>query len=189
MRLTALATLALTGGFWSGAALAAPVPAPAPGSTAPAATVSPLTVSPATAAPKMVRSFPTGGQALSAGVTVISVTFDQPMLKTGFDVGPAAGGETPHCLKTPRLLNDNKTFVLLCTTEPHKAYTVAFNARPDGGFRNLGEHRAAPSTLAFTTTDPDGPRDVHEAMKAAKLTDLDMPIQDSPDRQAEKTPP
>jgi hypothetical protein len=136
-----------------------------------------------------VRSYPAAGQALQAGVTVMSITFDQPMLKTGFDFGPAPGGEPPHCLKTPRLLNDNKTFVLLCTTEPHKAYALTFNAKPEGGFANVSEHRAEPATLAFSTTDADGPRDIHAAMKAANLTDLDMPVQESPDRRGEKTQP
>ena len=182
MRLTLPALIAC---LWSGAALAAP---PAPPSLPPK-DVSPVTVFPATAAPKIVKSFPAAGQALSAGVTVLSVTFDQPMLKTGFDLGPAAGGEAPPCLKTPRLLNDNKTFVLLCTTDPHKSYTIAINARPQGGFENVAEHRAEPATLAFSTTDGDGPRDIHEAMKVASLTDLDMPIQDSPDSLTQKRAP
>lgn len=177
--------LVLIAGLWSGAALAAP-PAPP---LLPPKDVSPVTVFPATVAPKIVHSFPAAGQALSAGVTVLSVTFDQPMLKTGFDFGPATGGEAPACLKTPRLLNDNKTFVLLCTTDPHKAYAIAFNARPQGGFENVAEHRAEPATLAFSTTDGDGPRDIHAAMKAASLTDLDMPIQDTPDHPGGKTGP
>lgn len=151
--------------------------------------VSPLTVYPKTDAPKIVRSFPAAGQALSAGVMVLSVTFDQPMLKTGFDFGPAAGGEAPHCLKTPRLLNDAKTFVLLCTTDPHKTYALAFNARPQGGFENVAEHRADPATLAFSTTDGKGPADIREAMKAANLTPLDMPIQDTPDHAGEAPKP
>ena len=109
--------------------------------------------------------------------------------ETGFDLGPASGGEAPPCLKTPRLLNDNKTFVLLCTTDPHKSYAIAINARPQGGFENVAEHRAEPATLAFSTTDGDGPRDIHEAMKVASLTDLDMPIQDSPDSLTQKRAP
>jgi hypothetical protein len=181
MRLTALV---LTAALWSAAALAAP-PATAP--PAPVKEVSPVTVFPATAAPKIVRSFPAAGQALQAGVTVMSVTFDQPMLKTGFDFGPAAGGETPHCLKTPRLLDDSKTFVLLCTTDPHKSYALTFNARPEGGFENVAEHRAEPATLAFSTTDGDGPRNLADAMKVSGLRPIDMPIQESPDRRGEKT--
>jgi hypothetical protein len=180
----ALAVFTLIVGLASGTALAAPAPtAPQPKE------VSPVTVFPKTDAPKMVRSYPAAGQAMSAGVLVLSVTFDQPMLKTGFDFGPAAGGEPPHCLKTPRLLDDNKTFVLLCTTEPHKTYALRFNARPEGGFANVANHRAAPSMLAFTTTDSDGPIDIHAAMKAANLRDIDMPIQDTPDRRGEKAGP
>lgn len=144
-----------------------------------------MTVYPVTAPPKIVRSFPAAGQAVAAGVTVLAVTFDQPMLKTGFDLGAAPGGEAPSCLKTPRLLDDNKTFVLLCTTDPKKTYAIAINAKPRGGFANVAENRAEPATLKFSTTDADGPRDIHAAMKAANLRDLDMPIQRSPDRPGE----
>ena len=133
--------------LWGGAALAAP-PAAAP---PPTKEVSPLTVFPATAPPKIVHSFPAAGQALSAGVTVLAVTFDQPMLKTGFDFGAAAGGEAPKCLKTQRLLNDKKTFVLLCTTDPHKTRMRSQLQRPaGGGFENVAEHRAPePATLGL----------------------------------------
>jgi hypothetical protein len=185
MRMTLLVLAAV---LCNGAAFAAAPPAaPTANPTAPARDVSPVTVFPATAAPKVVRSFPAAGQALQAGVTVMSVTFDQPMLKTGFDFGPAPGGEPPHCLKTPRLLDDNKTFVLLCTTEPHKSYALTFNAKSEGGFENVAEHRAEPATLAFTTTDGDGPRNLADAMKVSGLRPIDMPIQESPDRRGEKT--
>jgi hypothetical protein len=188
MRLTALVLIA---GFWTAAASAAPpAPAPTQAPTPPSPNVvAPITVYPATNAPKIVRSYPAAGQALSGGVLVLSVTFDQPMLKTGFDFAAGPGGEAPPCLKTPRLLDDNKTFVLLCTTDPHKSYSLAFNAKPQGGFENVAEHRAEPATLAFSTTDGDGPRDIHAAMKAANLRDIDMPIQDMPDHRGEKPRP
>jgi hypothetical protein len=182
MRLTALL---VTAGLWGGVAFAAPPAAP-PAAPSPNV-VAPVTVYPKTDAPKIVKSYPAAGQALSAGILVLTVTFDQPMLKTGFDIEAAAGGEAPKCLKTPRLLDDGKTFVLLCTTEPHKAYAFAFNAAPQGGFENVGEHRAERATLAFTTTDGGGPNTLHDAMKAANLRDLDMPIQESPDLRGEKT--
>jgi hypothetical protein len=182
------AVLILAAALMSGAAVAAP-PAVAPGPPPPPATVSPLTVFPRTEAPKLVKSFPAAGQAIAPGILVLSVTFDQPMLKTGFDVGAGPGGEAPQCLKTPRLLNDTKTFVLLCATVPHKSYVMAFNARPQGGFENVAEHRADPATLAFSTTDGEGPRDIHAAMKAAGLTDLDMPIQDTPEHRTETPKP
>ncbi len=143
--------------LWSGAALAAPPAAPP---LAPPKELSGVTVYAKTETPKVTATYPAAGQALSAGVLILKLTFDQKMLETGFDIGPAAGGEMPDCLKTPRLLDDGKTFVLLCTTAPHKAYTLAFNAKPQGGFVNIAEHRAEPSTLAFTTTDGDGPRSI-----------------------------
>ena len=161
--------------------VAAPVARTPPGNT-----VSPVTVFPATEAPKIAKSYPAAGQALSAGVLVMTVTFDQPMLATGFDFGPASGGEPPNCLKTPRLLDDKKTFALLCTTDPGKTYALTFNARPQGGFQNTAEHRADPATLSFRTTDGDGPNTVKAAMKAAGLREaIDMPIEDSPDRKGD----
>lgn len=145
-----------------------------------------MTVFPRTDAPKLLKSYPAAGQALSAGILVLTVTFDQPMLKSGFDFGSAPGADPLSCLKTPRLLDDNKTFVLLCTSEPGKAYSLTFNAAPQGGFENVAEHRAEPASLAFKTTDGNGPNDIHEAMKAAGLRELDMPIQDMPPPVAEK---
>lgn len=181
MRLTAFA---LTACLLSGTSFAAP-PTPAPMTPSPTL-VAPVTVHARTEAPKIVKSYPAAGQAMSAGVLVMSVTFDQPMLKTGFDVAAAAGGEAPPCLKTPRLLDDHKTFVLLCTTAPHKVYLLAFNARPQDGFENVSEHRAEPATLAFSTTDGNGPNTLRDAMQAAGLRPVDMPIQDSPEHAAAK---
>ena len=152
-----------------------------PGSALPGHEVSPVTVSPPTSAPKIVKSYPAAGQALQAGILVLTVTFDQPMAKGGFDFGWAPGSPKLACLKTPRLLDDNKTFVLLCTSEPRKAYNLTFNAQPQGGFENVAEHRAEPATLAFSTTDGDGAEDIRQAMKAANLRPIDLPIQDSPD--------
>jgi hypothetical protein len=161
-------------------AFAAPAPPATPAPALPGHEVSPVTVFPATQAPKIVKSYPAADQALQAGVLVLTVTFDQPMVKTGFDFGSAAGAPPLHCLKTPRLLDDNKTFVLLCTSEPHKTYNLTFNARPQGGFENVAEHRADPATLSFKTTDGDGVENIRDAMKAANLRAIDMPIQDSP---------
>jgi hypothetical protein len=169
----------------SGAALAAP-PAAAPASP-PGETVSPLTVFPKTDAPRLVKSYPAGGQAIAPGILVLSVTFDQPMLKTGFDLTSAPGAEPLACLKTPRLLDDKKTFVLLCTANPSMTYQLSLNGAAQGGFRNEAEHRAESGGIRFTTTtDVNGPGDIHAAMKAAGLRDVDMPIQDMPDRRGEK---
>ncbi|THD67140.1 hypothetical protein [Phenylobacterium sp.] len=181
-----LAASILAAALASSAAAAAP-PAVAPGPPPPPATVSPLTVFPRSEAPKLVKSYPAAGAAIAPGLLVLSVTFDQSMLQTGFDVTSSAGAEPLPCLKTARLLDDRKTFVLLCTAEPGKTYKLALNAGAQGGFQNESEHRALPAGFSFTTTtDVNGPGDIHTALKASGLRDIDMPIQDTPDRRGEK---
>jgi len=179
MRSLILSVAAVLG---SSAALAAP-PAPAVPPAAPAQPpheVSGVTVFGKTEPPKVTATYPAAGQALQAGVLVLTVPFDQKMQPQRFDFSAAAGGEMPNCLKTPRLLADGKTFALLCTTDPHKTYAVAFNARAEGGFVRFADHRADPATLTFTTTDADGPRSIGEALKAQNLPNIDMPIQVDP---------
>jgi len=160
-------------GALAGSAAAQPQPQPHE--------ISPVTVYPAGVRPKVVATFPAAGQAIAGGVTILTVTFDQQMSPGGFDLTPAAGGEAPPCLKIPRLLNDGKTFAWLCTSSPGKTYALAFNAGPQGGFVNIADQRAAPSTLTFTTTaSVDGPRDIAAAIKQAHLTAFDVPIQETP---------
>jgi hypothetical protein len=165
-------------GLVCGAAAAEPPAAQAPPGIPPK-TVSPLTVYPKTDPPKVVSSYPAAGETIASGVLVVRITFDQPMAEDGFDVTAGAEGPEPNCLKTPRRLNDEKSFVLLCTTAPNSRYALALNAGTGGGFANLGGTRAASAELVFSTDDSDrGPRSVPEAMKAAKLSDLDMPIRE-----------
>jgi hypothetical protein len=114
-------------------------------------------------------------------VLVVRVTFDQPMAEDGFDLAAGADGPAPRCLKTPRRLNEEKTFVLLCTTAPNSHYSLALNGGGEsktGGFVSIGGVRAAPGALAFATNATEGPQSVAEAMKAAKLGDNDMPIRE-----------
>ena len=170
MRLVPAAALCLA----AAPCLALAAPAPQPPNT-----VSPLTVYPANEPPKMVASFPAAGDVIAPGVLVLKLTFDQKMLPTGFSFAAAPDGQMPACLKTPRLLNDGKTFVLLCTVGAKTSYAIALNPTPQGGFANLGEVRAQPITLAFSTNTDPGPTDLAAAMKAEKLGELDMPIQES----------
>jgi hypothetical protein len=161
--------------LWSSGALAQAPPA------VPPKEVSPVTIYPLRERPKVVATYPAAGKAVSPGVLILTVTFDQEMSPDGFDVTPAAGGDAPKCLKTPRLLDDGKTFALLCTIRPEASYAVAFNAGPSGGFANVGAQRAEPGSLAFTTTkDTEGPRSIDEAMKAASLKSFDVPVQETP---------
>ena len=174
-----LALGALIVGLSVSAAAAAP-DAPSAPQASPSKTVAPVTVVGRSDPPKIVSSFPAAGAVVAPGVLVLKISFDEKMLADDFAVAAAPGAQMPSCLKTPRLLNDQKTFVLLCTTAPKSAYSLAFNAAPEGGFANIGGQRAAPVTLSFSTNDEDGPRDLAEAMKVAKLTDADAPIPRQP---------
>lgn len=149
--------------------------------------VSPVTVMPPTEKPKVVATWPENGQAVAPGVLVLKVAFDQQMTPRDFayDLGGSGSGagDRLDCLKTPRLLNDNKTFVLLCTTLPGKTYAVALNPGAAGGpaFSNLAENRAEPSTLTFTTGAGEPVTKLRDAIKAAGLGGLDMPVEEAPE--------
>lgn len=146
--------------------------------------VSPVTVMPPTDKPNVVSTWPENGQTVAPGVLVLKVVFDQQMTPRDFAYG-LGGGDKLECLKTPRLLNDAKTFVLLCTTLPGKTYAVALNpdAAAAGGpaFSNLAENRAKPDTLTFTTGSGDPVTNLRDAMKAAGLGGLDMPVDEAPE--------
>jgi hypothetical protein len=178
MRLPVLTLVAI---LCSTAAIAAPAPPTDPLKDRPATNVSPLVVIPPNGdPPKVVATWPAAGAAVAGGVMILTVTFDQKMAPDGFNITTTQGADGLQCLKTPRLLNDGKTFVLLCTSREKTSYTVAFNAGPGAGFANIGQQRAAPATLSFSTTDADGPRNIADAMKIEKLTNIDVPIQDAP---------
>jgi len=146
--------------------------------------VSPVIVMPRTEKPKVVATWPAAGQAIAPGVLVLKVVFDQPMTPRDFAYGPGTGGEAPECLKTPRLLNDGKTFVLLCRTLPGKTYAVSLNKAPGvgptGGFANLAENRADPTELTFTTESGEPVSKLRDAIKAAGLGDIDVPVEEAP---------
>src|SRR4051812_17090871 len=95
--------------------LAAATPALAQTSSAPPTRLSGVTVvAPAPTLPALVSSYPADGKVVSAGVLILKLTFDQKMDPDGWDYGK--GDEAyPKCLDRPRLLPDQKTFVLLCT--------------------------------------------------------------------------
>jgi len=146
--------------------------------------VSPVTIMPPTNKPTVTATWPAAGQASAPGVLVLKVVFDQQMTPRDFAYGAAAGSDKLECLKTPRLLNDDKTFVLLCTTLPGKSYAITLNDDPGGvapaGFSNLAENRAVPGVLAFTTTTGEPVTKLREAIKAAGLGDIDVPVEEAP---------
>jgi hypothetical protein len=138
---------------------------------------------PPTAMPKVVATWPAAGQEVAPGVLVLKVTFDQQMTPRDFAYGLGAGADALSCLKTPRLLNDAKTFVLLCTTLPGKTYVISLNKDPAAtpiGFSNLAENRAEPSQLSFTTGTGEPVTKLRDAIRAAGLGDLDVPVEEAP---------
>ncbi len=140
-----------------------------------------MTIYPAGGHPKVVATFPAAGEAIAGGVLILTVTFDQEMSPGGFDLAASPGAEAPACLKVPRLLDNNRTFAWLCTTAPAKTYAVTLNGAAQGGFANVADQRAQTSTLTFTTTtSTEGPRNVEDAVKQAKLKAFEIPIQETP---------
>jgi hypothetical protein len=123
--------------------------------------------------PKVVASFPPDGASVPAGVLVLKVVFDQPMAPEAWSYGRSEGGAFPDCLARPRLLADQRTVVLLCTVAPKQSYAVEIN--PVRGFANANGRSVKPVALRFSTTDT-GPRNVHDALLQAGLTDADEPI-------------
>uniref|UniRef100_B0SXY1 SbsA Ig-like domain-containing protein n=1 Tax=Caulobacter sp. (strain K31) TaxID=366602 RepID=B0SXY1_CAUSK len=183
MRVSVLAlTLCLATGPALAQAPGVQTPAPRPSREEPTP-VSPVTVMPPTATPKVVTTWPATGQEIAPGVLVLKVVFDQQMTPRDFAYGLGAGADALNCLKTPRLLNDNKTFVLLCTTLPGKTYVISLNKEPTAaptGFSNLAENRAAPSQLSFATGTGEPVTKLRDAIRAAGLGDLDVPVEEAP---------
>ncbi len=164
--------------------------------------VSPVTIMPAGDPPKLTNSYPAEGAQVVAGLLALKLTFDQPMDPKGWRIaqtpnaeGPGVEGAEPaaplDCLGVPRLLKDEKSFVVLCRTLPGRHYVVALNApgaaavSPDGtptAFANLGGRSALPATLAFGTRPrgDDPVRTLKAAMSNAGLSDVDSPVVDTP---------
>lgn len=142
--------------------------------------VSPVLILPPTLPPKLVSTYPAQDQTVSPGVLILKVAFDQQMSPSAWNYAPAAGAEPMDCVKTPRLLPDQKTFVLLCRVLSNKTYGVTLNAQRPGGFANLGDNPAQTAVLTFKV-DAEAPvTTVRRAMEAAKLLPDQMPVQDAP---------
>jgi hypothetical protein len=130
--------------------------------------------------PKLVSTYPAEGEAVAPGVLILKVAFDQRMSPSAWNYAPAPGVEPMDCVKTPRLLSDQKTFVLLCRVLANRTYGVTFNALRPGGFANLGDNPAQTAVLTFKVGAGDPVTTVRRAMDAAKLLPDQMPVQDAP---------
>jgi hypothetical protein len=142
--------------------------------------VAPVLILPPTLPPKLVSSYPAQDQVVAPGVLILKVAFDQQMSPTAWNYAPAAGAEPLDCVKTPRLLADQKTFVLLCRVQANRTYGVTLNAERAGGFANLGENSAETTVLTFKVGAEAPVTTLRRAMTAAGLKDHETPVQESP---------
>jgi hypothetical protein len=127
--------------------------------------------------PSVVSTVPANGSTVDPGVMVLKVTFDQHMDP---DAWRYAKGmfDYPNCLAKPRLLADQQTFVLLCTTFASKTYSVRFNETDqEVGFTNVGHRAAVPFELTFTTSKGHPVSSLPEALKVAGLKDDEGPVE------------
>lgn len=148
--------------------------------TDPQNTVAPVLILPPTLPPNLVSTYPAQDQTVAPGVLILKAAFDQQMAPSAWNYAPAPGAEPMDCVKTPRLLSDQKTFVLLCRVLADRTYGVTFNAERSGGFANLGENPAHTAVLTFKVGSTDPVTTVRRAMEAAKLQADQMPVQDAP---------
>lgn len=123
--------------------------------------------------PKVIASYPAPGAAVAPGVLVLMLRFDHRMSPAAWNYGAPAS--LPGCLEKPRLLKDERTFVLLCTAGFEQRFSLSING--DGkGFTDLASTPAEPYTLAFSTTGAEPVPSVADALKAAGLAEVDSPI-------------
>jgi hypothetical protein len=157
--------------------------------------VSPVMVMPPTDPPKVASSYPAEGQAIAPGVLILKVTFDQKMTAKGWNYAAAPPSDSgvadkPDCVATPRLLKDDKTFVLLCRVVSGKTYKVALNAadalpQNPNRFANQAEKPALTHVLSFQVVKGEPVTTIPRAMLAAGLKLDETPIEDDPARAAQ----
>jgi hypothetical protein len=123
--------------------------------------------------PAVQSSYPAPGGKVPAGVMILKIVFDKPMTPDAWAYGPVAGAAYPDCLAHPRLLSDQRTFVLLCTVPTSHAFALQINAV--SRFATDYGRPATPYTLQFSTTD-DVTEELDDALKQAGLTHADDPI-------------
>jgi hypothetical protein len=123
--------------------------------------------------PTVQSTYPVSGGSVPAGAVILKIVFDQPMTPDAWAYGPSAEGDFPKCLGNPRLLNDQRTFALLCSLAPNRTFALVINAAPR--FASAYGRSAKSYTLKFASTDADTPG-VHDALLQAGLTDSDEPI-------------
>lgn len=142
--------------------------------------VSPVTVMPPTLPPKVVASYPAEGETIAPGVLIVKIAFDQKMNPKVWNYGAVPDAQQPECVKTPRLLNDEKTFVLLCRVLSDRTYKIALNGQRLGGFANQVDNPAETRVLTFQVVRGEPVTSVSRALTAAGLKSDEEPIEEAP---------
>ncbi len=137
-----------------------------------------VTVTASRTVPQVQSTFPSDGGKVTPGLLVLRVTYDTKMRPEGWSYARDAGADYPDCARSPRLLDDRRSFVLICRTLPGKRYAVWFNRPPLGDFSSVGRRPATPYELRFVTTEDEPVRTLTEAMKAdPALSSLGNPVE------------
>jgi hypothetical protein len=124
--------------------------------------------------PAVKSTYPNIGDTVPSGTVILKIVFDQPMTSDAWAYGRSAAGDFPDCLAQPRLLSDQRTFVLLCSlSQAGRTYAVDINLAPR--FQSADGRTAKPYTLKFSTND-EITRGLHAALLQAGLDDTDDPI-------------
>jgi hypothetical protein len=134
----------------------------------PSTEVSGVTVRISKDPPHVVATFPDSGASVAPGVLVLRVTFSQPMFDESWSYVSTPDGAYPDCAATPRLLDDKKSFALICRVTGKTKYAVWINRAPYANFVNRGRRAAQPFELKFTTSDADSIWTLKDAMAQDK---------------------
>jgi hypothetical protein len=132
----------------------------------PSATVSGVTVTISREIPKVVSSYPGQGASIAPGILIIRITYDTRMQGQSWSYVTSRDGDYPECAASPRLLDDHKSFALICRTLPKKTYALWFNHGDYQNFTSISHRPAAAYELKFTTSDADPVWTLQDAIKA-----------------------
>jgi hypothetical protein len=132
----------------------------------PSNTVSGVTVTISREIPKVVSVYPAQGASVAPGIVIIRISYDTRMQGQSWSYVTSRDGEYPECAAAPRLLDDHKSFALICRTLPSKTYALWFNHGEYQNFTSYSHRPAAAYELKFKTSDADPIRTLEEAIKA-----------------------
>jgi hypothetical protein len=134
-------------------------------SAEPSNTVSGVTVTISREIPKVVSAYPAQGASVAPGILIIRISYDTRMQGQSWSYVTSRDGEYPECAAAPRLLDDHKSFALICRTLPNKTYALWFNHGDYQNFTSYSHRPAAAYELKFKTSDADPIRTLEEAIK------------------------